>query len=274
MTMKNKGWLSGLFLALLAGVAIAARMYFITNLMEDVGISEEIYNAARVSADKIHISDIMTDGVNIKSLYVCSLYAAFTLFGNFTVAGVYLNMVYQVIAVLFVFVAVKNVSNRCIGVAAGLVAALLPVYVRQVAQVTSLDLAIALGALLLVVVTGILRVIVMHVRAKKFKIADEGNVQEESELPAEQAAVVEEIELKPVADASMKEILPGDLETEYARSAGGEQPEEKKINYIENPLPVPKRRAHKEMDYAVKPDSDEDDYDIKDMSGMDYFDIE
>lgn len=49
--------------------------------------------------------------------------------------------------------------------------------------------------------------------------------------------------------------------------------EEQTPNFIENPLPVPKRRAHKEMDYALAVDEN-DDYDITDMSGKDFFDIE
>ena len=49
----------------------------------------------------------------------------------------------------------------------------------------------------------------------------------------------------------------------------------KKVKYIENPLPVPKRREHKEMSYAINElTSENDDYDVKDMTGMDFFDIE
>ena len=58
----------------------------------------------------------------------------------------------------------------------------------------------------------------------------------------------------------MKEILLADLD-------------DSKVNYIENPLPVPKRKVHKEMDYAIKT-RDNDDYDLKDMSGKDFYDIE
>ncbi|MEZ3430127.1 MAG: hypothetical protein K1W36_07700 [Lachnospiraceae bacterium] len=64
----------------------------------------------------------------------------------------------------------------------------------------------------------------------------------------------------PVLDTSMKEIVLDDLE-------------DKKVQYIENPLPVPKRREHKEMDFAFEPTGN-DDYDLKDMSGKDFFDIE
>ncbi len=46
-----------------------------------------------------------------------------------------------------------------------------------------------------------------------------------------------------------------------------------KPRFIENPLPVPKRREHKEMDYAIEV-GEGDDYDITDMTGKDFFDIE
>ena len=70
----------------------------------------------------------------------------------------------------------------------------------------------------------------------------------------------ETLEMKPVLDNTMKEILLADLD-------------DSKVNYIENPLPVPKRKVHKEMDYAIKT-RDNDDYDLKDMSGKDFYDIE
>ena len=61
----------------------------------------------------------------------------------------------------------------------------------------------------------------------------------------------------------MREIKLEDIETT------------KKVKYIENPLPVPKRREHKEMSYAINElTSENDDYDVKDMTGMDFFDIE
>ena len=51
--------------------------------------------------------------------------------------------------------------------------------------------------------------------------------------------------------------------------------EDIETKYIENPLPVPKRREHKEMSYAINElTSENDDYDVKDMTGMDFFDIE
>ena len=52
-----------------------------------------------------------------------------------------------------------------------------------------------------------------------------------------------------------------------------EQRERNAIQYIENPLPVPKRREHKEMDYAIEV-SEDSDFDLHDLTGLDYFDLE
>jgi hypothetical protein len=45
-----------------------------------------------------------------------------------------------------------------------------------------------------------------------------------------------------------------------------------KVKFLENPLPVPKTREHKTMEYAVEV-ADDDDFDIKDISDDDDFDI-
>ena len=62
--------------------------------------------------------------------------------------------------------------------------------------------------------------------------------------------------------AGMKEII---LDEETAK---------KRVKFIENPLPVPKRHERKEMDFAIELCDDNDDFDIRDVSGMDFFDIE
>lgn len=69
------------------------------------------------------------------------------------------------------------------------------------------------------------------------------------------------IEEEPILQpaAGMKEIRLEDVDSS-------------KTKYIDNPLPVPKRREHREMDYLISV-SDNDDYDITDMTGMDFYDI-
>lgn len=53
-----------------------------------------------------------------------------------------------------------------------------------------------------------------------------------------------------------------------------EDAEKNKKQYIENPLPVPKRKEHKQMDYAIDTFAENEDFDLKDMTGIDFFDIE
>ena len=49
-----------------------------------------------------------------------------------------------------------------------------------------------------------------------------------------------------------------------------ETKEEKKIEYIENPLPLPKKHVRKTMDYAFVPEADQMKYDIAVSDSDDY----
>lgn len=90
--------------------------------------------------------------------------------------------------------------------------------------------------------------------------------KEEKNIITESSPSLEEEEHtaqeKEAVPAGMKEII---LDAEEKK---------KRITFIENPLPVPKRREHKAMDFAIGLADENDDYDIKDVSGMDFFDIE
>ncbi len=253
MIMKNKNWMSVLFLFILTGIAIIVRVYYINNLMDEVSINEDIYNAAKVRLGTSGLASVFADGFHMQSLYIYTLYLFFLIFGNFTVAGVYLNILYQVLTVLMVYLIVKNVSNRYIGFTAGVIVSVIPMYVGNLAQVTMLNMQIFIAAVLCTVISYVVRI--FYNRRKGMKATEPGqNIMPES------IAVVPEPEASVVLDSSMKEILLDDLE-------------DKKVQYIENPLPVPKRREHKEMDFAFEPTGN-DDYDLKDMSGKDFFDIE
>ena len=257
--MKNKSWITGILIVILTSIAIGLRIYYVDYLMSDVDISEDIYNAAKVTVGTTKFSSFFINGLNIKSVYICSLYITFLIFGNFTVAGVYLNLFYQVLTVLFVFIAVKNISNRYIGFGAGIIAAIIPMYIEKMSKVTVLNMQlflVAIGCSLLTFILGIL-----YRRYHKNKLVHT-NCEVAGLTNAER---VEEVAIKPemqsVQDHSMKEIKLDDLE-------------EKKVKFIENPLPVPKRREHKEMDFVIELTEDNDDYDLKDISGKDFFDIE
>lgn len=244
---------------LLTSVAVIARVYYVSNVMSEVKISEDIYNAAKVTVGTTNFSSFFSDGINLKSVYICSLYLIFLIFGNFTVAGVYLNLLYQVLTVLLLFIAIRNVSNRYVGFVAGMVAALVPVYMETLSEVTVFNMHVFLAAIGCSLLTLIVSIFYNRYRGKK-------NVSNDHEVAELTGTVsVDETEQKnaiqSVQDHSMKEIKLDDLE-------------EKKVKFIANPLPVPKRREHKEMDFVVELTEENDDYDLKDLSGKDFFDIE
>jgi hypothetical protein len=70
-----------------------------------------------------------------------------------------------------------------------------------------------------------------------------------------------DVEESVYVDSSMKEIVMADFE-------------DKQVKFLDNPLPVPKRREHKEMDFAIELTPDNDDFDIKELPEGDDFDIE
>lgn len=256
--MKKYSWLSGLFLLILSVIAISARIYYINNVMAEININEEIYLAAKVSVGNTGFSTIFSDGVQIKSLYLSNLYLMFLIFGNFTVAGVYLNILYQVATVILVYSMVKIVTNKYISFAIGLIAAVLPGYIHHLSKVNIVDMEIFLFVLMLNIVVFFMHFIYCKFHAKKLSPV----VTEESKTDDKQASIAEtEIGTGVLMDRSMREIHYDDLE-------------DKKVQYIENPLPVPKRREHKEMNFALEPTDGNDDYDLKDMTNKDFYDIE
>lgn len=256
--MKKYSWLSGLFLLILSGIAISVRIYYINNVMAEININEEIYLAAKVSVGNIGFSTIFSNGFQIKSLYISNLYLMFLIFGNFTVAGVYLNILYQVATVILVYFMVKIVTNKYISFAIGLIAAVLPGYIHHLSKINVVDMEIFLFALILNVIVFLIYFIYSKFHAKKLSpVMAEANKTEDKQT----SITGTEVDTGVLMDRSMREIHYDDLE-------------DKKVQYIENPLPVPKRREHKEMDFALEPTDSNDDYDLKDMTNKDFYDIE
>lgn len=256
--MRKRGWLTGLFLVILSCITIIVRIYYVNYLMSEVNINEDIYNAAKVSIGSNGLTSAFADGFQIQSLYICNLYLAFLIFGNFTVAGVYLNILYQLLTVLLVYIVIRNASNRYWGFAGSLILAILPIYIDTLSEVTIQNMLICIAVLIIAIVISIIRWIYHRHTAKK-KISDQ-TVEEKTNEKEEDRGLFD-TSTNPVLDTSLKEIRYDDLE-------------DNKVQYIENPLPVPKRREHKEMDYAFEPAGSDDDYDIKDLTGKDFYDIE
>lgn len=143
--MNKKSWLTGLLIIILSSIAVLVRIYYVNTLMAEVNISEDIYNAAKVSLDTNGLQTAFADGFHIEAFYICNLYLAFLIFGNFTVAGVYLNILYQVLTILLVYIMLGKLANRFLGFAGGLVLALFPIYIESLSKVTVFHMQLLLA---------------------------------------------------------------------------------------------------------------------------------
>lgn len=254
--MKNKGYITAMMLVSVLIATFIVRIFFIQNMMNKINVDEALLELAMLEENGIEIVRIFANGFSVKAAYVFCMSFSCMIFGNFTVAGVYLNVALQLLAVLMLFYAGKNFLNRTLGFVMSAVFAVLPAAANQIAQVneTNMYLLFAMTAIWLVsAVVYFVRYLCGRRKAKILLEKENAVNMEETEKTAEEMPTV-------MADSSMKEIILDDAD-------------EPKPNYIENPLPVPKRRAHKEMDYAIETDEN-DDYDITDMTGKDFFDIE
>ncbi len=202
----------------------------------DTGIDMDELSLGRVFVGEngIDVSAVFSGGININSVYMLMVSVSCLFFGNNAVAGLYLNVLLQMATVMMIFFAINIVANRYVAFAAGIVAAAAPVYIAFMDDFSGINLTVAAGGAAILLIMLIIKALLL-LKKPKVKNKYEG-------------------------DADMKEIV-------------SPETEEVKTNYIENPLPVPKRKPHKQMDYAVNV-KDDDDYDIKDMTGKDFFDIE
>lgn len=65
--MNKKSWLTGLLIIILSSIAVLVRIYYVNTLMAEVNISEDIYNAAKVSIDTNGLQTAFTDGFHIEA---------------------------------------------------------------------------------------------------------------------------------------------------------------------------------------------------------------
>ena len=256
VTMKNKSFITGIMLLSVLIAALIVRICYVECIMDKVNVDEQLLQAAMLEGKGIVAADIFANGFSAKAVYVLCMSFSCMIFGNFAVAGVYLNVGLQMIAVLLLFSAGNNFFNRYLGMVFGAIGAVFPMIVSLVSRVDETNMNMLFVVVVIWCLSGIVYLIRYLIGKKRAKalLAKENAVEitENEQIVQAETAVV--------PDSSMKEIILDDVE-------------EQKPKFIENPLPVPKRRAHREMDYAIETD-DNDDYDITDMTGKDFFDIE
>lgn len=254
--MKRKGFITGIMLLSVLIAAFIVRAFYIVNIMDKVNVEEQLLSTAMLEGQGIVVTDIFANGFSARTVYVLCMSFSCMIFGNFAVAGVYLNVGLQILTVLMLFSIGKNFFNRYLGIILGSAYAVIPMVVNQVSRVNEINMKILFAvALVWLVSAAVCLLRRLHSKNKAKALIMEENTEKMTENEQEIQA-----QTTPVRDSSMKEIIL-------------EEAAEQKPRFIENPLPVPKRRAHREMDYAIETDAN-DDYDITDMTGKDFFDIE
>lgn len=279
--MKRERWRTVFFLVVLLIFILFVRLFFLQPNAVSIELAGDYYQKAMVGSQGTY----RVQTFRLDDIYTMALSVSMLFFGNCEMAGVYLNIFLQVLVIVCIYLAVNFVSNAYASLFIAVVISLIPFYSDKVYEISSFNLLMLLYAVGLFILSIICKGVSMFVFKKK-------TAEQENSIPfgvhEEQTGVITlddiigEAGLSVKEEADKQEEVPkvADKEETEAVPAGmkeiilDEEEKKKKVRFIENPLPVPKRREHKEMDFAVELHDDNDDYDIKDISGMDFFDIE
>ena len=280
--MKRERWRTVFFLFILLIFTLFVRFFFLQPNAITIELAGDYYQKAMVGSQGIY----KLQRFSMEEVYTMALSFSMLVFGNSVIAGVYLNIILQVLAIVCIYFAISFVANAQVSLLIAVVVSLIPFYSDKVYEVSSFNLLMLLYALGFMILAIVCKGVSMFVFKKK-STEQENNmpvdVQEEQtgvitldDIIGESGSLDVKEEAKEQKDMSKEdkkeasETVPAGMKEIIL----DEEEKKKNVKFIENPLPVPKRREHKEMDFAVELHEDNDDYDIKDISGMDFFDIE
>ena len=273
-----------IFLVILLVITLFVRLFFLESNAASFVIKGDFYQKAIVNNQGIYKLQCF----NIEEIYTKVLSVCLLFLGNSEVAGLYLNIILQVLAVIILYIAIRIVANAYTAFLVTLVVSVIPFYSDKVYELSTFNLLILIYAIGLFILAVVSRGVYMFVMKKK--TVEQEPVNQTIDRKDEQTGVITLDDIIGNNNASVKEDSIIEQESQMEENSQKEESEivppgmkeiilddetkKKKVKFIENPLPVPKRREHKEMDFAVELRDNNDDYDIKDVSGMDYFDIE
>jgi hypothetical protein len=184
----------------------------------------------------IGLSSVFGAGFNLKTLYFAALYLIYYVLGNLENAGVCLNVIFQTFTIMIIFWYVYHVSKKYYCFRISMLFAVFPAYIYKISMVDYYNMVVFLWVALIIVVLLANRKINSILGKKKKNIDSE-------------------------EDSSMREIVLADYE-------------DTQVKLLDNPLPLPKRREHREMEFAIELTPENDDFDIKELPEGDDFDIE
>ncbi|MBQ6788518.1 MAG: hypothetical protein IJO85_12495 [Lachnospiraceae bacterium] len=281
--MKRERWRTVFFLFILLIFTLFVRFFFLQPNAITIELAGDYYQKAMVGSQGIY----KLQRFSLEEVYTMALSFSMLVFGNSEIAGAYLNIILQVLAIVCIYFAISFVANSQVSLLIAVVVSLIPFYSDKVYEVSSFNLLMLLYAVGFMILAIVCKGVAMFVFKKKAIEQENNNIP--VDVREEQTGVITLDDIIGESGSSdvkeeakeQKETPKEDKKEESENVPAGmkeiildEEEKKKNVKFIENPLPVPKRREHKEMDFAVELRDDNDDYDIKDVSGMDFFDIE
>ncbi len=229
-------------------ITIAIRVVYIQFFLSDVVVVNDYYqgtyNMEIYQLEQLGLGDIYKSMLSVVMLF-CT---------NSTEVVIYTNVVLQILTVIFVYITIRVFSNSSFASLFALVVSVVLFFMGNLREGSGMYVFILVVAAVICLMCLMVKLVSNSKNSKRNEFRESSPIHEDRK----KYSVASQ---NPIGE--MREITLDDIE----------EREQNAIQFIENPLPVPKRREHKEMDYALDI-SDDSDYDLHDLTGLDYFDFE
>ena len=140
--MKRERWRTVFFLVILLIFTLVVRFFSLRANSGFIAVEGEYYQKAIVDNQGIYsIQTLSLDEIYTKALSIAMLFL-----GNYEVVGAYLNILLQVLAIVFLYFAINMVANSYVSCGVAMVISLIPFYSDKVYEISSFNLLMLLYA--------------------------------------------------------------------------------------------------------------------------------
>ncbi len=226
-------------------ITIAIRVVYIQFFVEDVVVNN-YYQSTSSQIEQLRqfgLSEVYTGMLSVVMLFC----------GNSADVVMYTNVLLQILTVVFVYLAIRVFTNSNVASAFSMMVSLVLIFAGNLREGSGMYVFILVVAAVVCLMCLMAKLVSNSKNTKSNEFRESAPIYEGRKRYSASHSELGE----------MREITLDSLE----------EREQNAIQYIENPLPVPKRREHKAMDYALDI-GDDSDYDLIDLEGLDYYDFE
>lgn len=136
--MKKKRWTNVLTLLFLLLISGAARVIYVLKFMDEITVSDSLIQRTWITGNELlHNIEFTLDDI-----YSACLSYAMLFYGNKAIVGVGVNIVLQLLSILFIYLCIRTVSDAVAAFIPSLVIGLLPMYLTMVSNISSFSMLI------------------------------------------------------------------------------------------------------------------------------------